>query len=186
VNFWRAVSAGNLPAVSFLKAPAYEHGHAGTSDPIDEQTFLVNTLNRLQNSSQWPSTAVIIAYDDSDGWYDHKFPPIVNNSADPTYDAVFGAGLCGSQNSNGISDRCGHGPRLPILVVSPFARMNAVDRTNLDQTSILRFIEDNWSLGRIGNASLDAKAGNMKGMFAFDRPTAAPKLLLNPATGEPR
>ena len=59
-------------------------GHAGYSDPIDEQTFLVNTINKLQERPEWNSTAVIIAYDDSDGWYDHVVPPLVSQSMIPT------------------------------------------------------------------------------------------------------
>ena len=65
------MKARNFPAVSFLKAPAYQDGHAGYSDPIDEQTFVVNVVNFLQKSEDWDSTAVVILYDDSDGWYDH-------------------------------------------------------------------------------------------------------------------
>ena len=80
----------NLPSVSFLKAPAYQDGHAGYSDPIDEQTFLVNTINKLQERPEWNSTAVIIAYDDSDGWYDHVMPPLVSQSNDPNHDFLFG------------------------------------------------------------------------------------------------
>src|SRR5262249_15766925 len=70
-DFWDAADSGNLPAVSFLKAAAYQDGHAAYSDPLDEQTFLVNTINHLEQLPEWKSTAVIIAYDDSDGWYDH-------------------------------------------------------------------------------------------------------------------
>ena len=69
-DFWAAVKAGNLPAVSFIKAPAYQDGHAGYSDPLDEQTFIVNLINFLEKTPEWASTAVIIMYDDSDGWYD--------------------------------------------------------------------------------------------------------------------
>ena len=74
-------NAGNLAAVSFLKAAAYQNGHAMYSNPLDEQTFLVNTINALEKSPFWESTAVIIAYDDSDGWHDHVMPPIVNGSS---------------------------------------------------------------------------------------------------------
>jgi len=56
--------------VSFLKAAAYQDGHAGYSDPLDEQHFLVDTINHLERLPSWKSTAVVIAYDDSDGWYD--------------------------------------------------------------------------------------------------------------------
>src|SRR5262249_53441708 len=80
VDFWTAVNAGNLPEVSYLKAPGYRDGHAGYSDPLAEQEFLVDTINRLQALREWNEIAVIIAYDDSDGWYDHVVPPIVTPS----------------------------------------------------------------------------------------------------------
>ncbi len=79
--------------------------------------------------------------------------------------------------------RCGYGPRLPLLVVSPFAKRNYVDGTLTDQTSILRFIEDNWDLGRIGDQSLDEKAGTLLNMFDFQRPRFR-RLFLDPATGQ--
>src|SRR5437763_7437993 len=71
-DFWAAAGNNNLPAVSYLKAPEYQDGHAGYSDPIDEQHFLADTINRLQSLPSWSNTAVVIAYDDSDGWYDHQ------------------------------------------------------------------------------------------------------------------
>ena len=74
-DFWAAADAGNLPAVSYLKAPAYQDGHAGYSDPLDEQTFLANTINQLESLPTWSSTAVVITYDDSDGWYDQHARP---------------------------------------------------------------------------------------------------------------
>ena len=69
------LSPDNLPAVSFLKAPGYQDGHAAYSDPLDEQQFLVESINHLQRLPEWRDTAVVIAYDDSDGWYDHQPPP---------------------------------------------------------------------------------------------------------------
>jgi phospholipase C len=79
-DFWTAVDNNAMPAVSFLKPPEAQDGHAAYSGPLDEQRFLVETINRLQRSPQWKETAVIIAYDDSDGWYDHVMPPIVRTS----------------------------------------------------------------------------------------------------------
>jgi len=184
-DFWKALDAGDMPAVSFLKPPAYQDGHAGYSDPLDEQRFLVETINRLQRTSDWNSTAVVIAYDDSDGWYDHQMGPIVNQSMDPAHDALDGAS-CGSNPadvSGGYQDRCGYGPRLPLLVVSPFAKQNYVDNSVTDQSSVLRFVEDNWGLGRIGDGSFDAKAGSLDGMFDFEHPSAG-RLFLDPTTGE--
>jgi phospholipase C len=81
--FWNAATTGNLPAVSFLKAPKYQDGHPIDSDPTDEQNFLVNTINRLQSIPEWNSTAIIITYDDSGGWYDHVMPAMISQSSDP-------------------------------------------------------------------------------------------------------
>ena len=183
-DFWAAAQAGNLPAVSFLKAKADQDGHAGYSDPLDEQAFLVDTINRLEKLPEWHDTAVIIAYDDSDGWYDHVMPPIVNQSNDAA-DALNSAGHCGTAASGAYEDRCGYGPRQPLLVISPWARVNYVDHSITDQSSILRFVEDNWGLGQIGDQSFDAKAGPLTNMFNFGQGEQAPRLYLDPSTGEP-
>ncbi|ARF82465.1 phospholipase C [Kitasatospora aureofaciens] len=184
-DFDAALQHGNLPAVSYLKAANYQDGHAGYSDPLDEQHFVVDTLNKLQKSKDWASTAVVIAYDDSDGWYDHKFAEPVNGSKDAANDSLSGPGQCGKDaGSGGYADRCGFGPRLPLLVASPYAKANFVDHTQTDQTSILRFVEDNWKTGRIGDYSFDEHAGSIEGMFDFKNPQSA-TLILDPTTGQP-
>jgi phospholipase C len=176
--FWDAVRAGHLPAVSFLKAPAYQNGHPGNSNPLDEQEFLVRALNRLQQLPEWRSMAVIIAVDDSDGWYDHVMPPIVNQSNTPL------DFRCGDR-SHGPEARCGYGPRVPLLVISPYARENYVSHALTDQTSILRFIEDNWLKGeRISEISFDRIAGSLDDMFDFSAPVMR-RLQLDPVTGRP-
>jgi phospholipase C len=183
--FFAAADAGRMPAVSFLKAPAFQDGHAGYSDPIDEQTFLVDTINHLQRLDSWRSMAVVIAYDDSDGWYDHVEGPLVSESQTAA-DALTAPGQCGSSAAkvpSGQQGRCGYGMRQPLLVISPFARTNFVDHTLTDQSSITRFIEDNWHLGRIGGGSADAFAGTLNNMFDFDRP-AASRFILDPSTGQ--
>ena len=180
-DFWAAVENGNMPAVTYLKAAAYQDGHAGYSDPLDEQVFLVETINRLQRRPEWRHTAVFIAYDDSDGWYDHQMPPIVSQSQ-TVRDGLTGPGLCGTAPAP-YGGRCGYGPRLPLLVVSPWARRNFVDSTVTDQSSLLRFVEDNWSLGRLGGSS-DEIAGGVKRMFDFERGPRPDRLFLDPQTGE--
>jgi phospholipase C len=84
--------------VNFLKAPAFEDGHAGYSDPLDEQRFLVQVINALQKSPEWADTAVVILYDDSDGWYDHQMPPVVNASFSKAVDTLNGSGVCDTSN----------------------------------------------------------------------------------------
>jgi phospholipase C len=203
-DFFTTLKAGNLPAVSFLKAQAFEDGHAGYSDPLDEQHFLVRVINALQKSPEWSETAVIILYDDSDGWYDHQMPPIVNPSFSPAVDTLNGAGVCktsnGFQQGEDVFDtplkgtagkpawgRCGYGTRMPLLVVSPFTKRNHVDHTLTDQSSVLRFIEDNWLDGqRIQRGgSFDTIAGPLNNLFDFDnRDEGGPrKVLLDEKTG---
>ena len=184
--------ANALPAVSFLKAPGYEDGHAAYSDPIDEQQFVTREINALQRTPDWKSTAVIISYDDSDGWYDHAFSGVTNPSQ-TVADTLNGAGVCGTGTPllDGQQGRCGYGPRLPLLVISPWARTNYVDHTLTDQSSILRFVQDNWHLPRI-QGSYASIAGSLDGMFDFHghnghnrRPDNSERYLLDPTTGRP-
>jgi len=186
----------------YLKATAFEDGHAGYSDPLDEQHFVVRVLNALQRSPFWSSTAVVITYDDSDGFYDHQMPPIVNPSFSVA-DKLNGPKTCNNGLQQGratratplngalgypAQGRCGYGTRIPLLVVSPFAKSNYVDHTLIDQTSILRFIEDNWLFGeRVQpDGSFDTIAGPINNMFDFaqqgnnDEPR---RLILDPVTG---
>jgi phospholipase C len=181
-DFWDAARAGNVPQVSFLKARGFEDGHTGYSDPLSEQRFLVDTINRLQQLPQWDDMAIIIAYDDSGGWYDHAMPPIVRTS-NTSEDALTGAGSCGQSASDAVQGRCGFGPRLPLIVISPWAKHNFVDHTLTDQSSILRFIEDNWKLGRIGDGSTDEAAGSLVNMFDFSERRLTRHLFLDPFTG---
>jgi phospholipase C len=193
-DFFDAVKAGNFPAVSYLKSAAYRDGHAGYSDPLDEQAFLVHVINTIEQTPQWNNTVIIVTYDDSDGWYDHVYN-VVNGSA-TVHDAFSSAGTCGDSRSAlpGVNPgtlhaqgRCGYGPRLPLLVISPWAKRNYVSHTVADQSSILRFIEDNFlNQQRIGQGSYDAMAGSIDDMLDFSGTT--PKnggvLLLNATTGQ--
>lgn len=194
-DFFTALSAGNLPAVSYLKARAFQDGHAGYSDPLDEQNFLVHVLNALQQSPEWGTTAVVITWDDSDGWYDHQFGPLVNQSTGSA-DALTGPGLCGSgaielpgynsSNPHALG-RCGYGPRIPLLVISPFANENFVNHSTTDFSSVVRFIEDNWLGGQRIQGSFDVLAGPLNNMFNFNRDANAvnPTLILDENTGQP-
>jgi phospholipase C len=198
-DFFDSLAAGNLASVSFLKAQSYQDAHPGNSNPLDEQAFIVNVVNTLEKSPFWNSTAVIIAYDDSDGWYDHQQGAIVNASFS-TSDTISGANACGTSGttpqlpgpaSGGlpVNGRCSPGVRTPLLVISPWAQANYIDHTFTVQTSITRFIEDNWSLPRIGGGSFDAIANPIDNMFNFTNPTGPPPNtnapILSPITGLP-
>ena len=144
----------------------------------------------------------MITYDDSDGWYDHVAGPIVNFSQDPANDAISGnpadpsgdrrVRQAGPGIVTPIQDRCGFGVRLPFLLISPYAKRNYVDHSLNDMTSILRFIEYNWSLGTIGDPqSFDVLAsGTHYGNVRFrnnhgdDHSAESREVFLDPASGE--
>jgi phospholipase C len=194
-DFYTALQDNNLPAVTFLKGANYQDGHAGgfESDPLEEQTFIADVVDAVEQSPAWPSTAIVVMYDDSDGWYDHVFHAPVNTSSDSTYDFLNGGGAsgsaCGSGSSplGGINDRCGPGPRLPLLVISPWARQNYIDHTFTDQTSVIKFIEENWGVGPLGGSAFEplSGSGDLMSMFDFNaNDQRAPAILVNDQTGE--
>ncbi|MGA3186809.1 MAG: alkaline phosphatase family protein [Bryobacteraceae bacterium] len=203
-DFFDALAAGNLPAVSYLKAQSYQDAHPGNSNPLDEQAFVVNVVNTIEASPFWNNTAIIIAYDDSDGWYDHQpasvsGTPFIGNGSFTTLDSISGTNACGvsgttpqlpGPNSGGlpVQGRCGPGVRTPLLVISPWAKPNFVDHTLTIQSSILLFIEQNWSLPPIGGGSFDAIAGPINNMFDFSQstPQNPNKPVLSLTTGVPQ
>ncbi|HEY2335179.1 MAG TPA: alkaline phosphatase family protein [Solirubrobacterales bacterium] len=196
-----------LPAVSFLKAPGIQDGHAAYSDPTDEQQFVAHTINEIMHTPDWRHTAIVVNYDDSDGWYDHANSGVTNPSLSPADNLTKTAltlptsGQCGPSPQTGLSmplagqqGRCGSGPRLPMLVISPFAKSNYVDHDLSDQSSTINFVEYNWHLPGIAGSFDQALAKTDKaehipfdlaGMFDFDSSRANDALPLSPITGQP-
>jgi phospholipase C len=206
-DFFSAVSSGNFPSVSYLKAQEVGDGHPGNSDPLDEQAFVVKVVNFLQQQPDWKNTAVIVTYDDSDGWFDHRFTPPTTSSFDATSveslnggqpnitgaDQLTGPGECNATgatqgvgiNGGTVNGRCGPGTRVPFILISPYAKANFIDDTQITQASVVRFIEDNW-LGsqRIGQGSNDATTGSIMNMFDFTQNVSTPRtLFLDPNQG---
>ncbi len=197
--------AAALPTVSFLKAPGYEDGHAGYSDPADEQHFVVREINALERTPDWKNTVVIVAYDDSDGWYDHVYSGVHNPSLSPadnltaTKLTLPTSGRCGPAKQTvaplgAQQARCGFGPRVPLLVISPLAKDNAVDHQLSDQASIINLVEYNWRLPGIPGSADQLLAGadraegipfDLAGMFNLAQRGRPRRLLLNPSTGQP-
>ena len=195
-----------LPAVSFLKAPGYQDGHAAYSDPADEQDFVVREVNALMKTPDWKDTAVIVDYDDSDGWYDHAYSGVLNpshsagdNLTPTTLGHISAANpvsqLCGSEPPSplgGEQGRCGLGPRLPLIAISPCAGQNTVDHNLSDQASMINFVEYNWKLPGIPGsfdqalAKTDKSEGipfDLAGLFDFPKCSNVP-VPLDPATGQ--
>ena len=190
-DFYDAVRAGNFPSVAYLKLDAFQDGHAGYSDPLDEQAGLVAVVNFIEQQPAWKDTAIVITFDDSDGWYDHAFAKTTSASFDEA-DQLDGPGKCGTGTAlpgvdgKPVNGRCGPGTRVPLIVISPFAKTNFVGHDQVSTASVVRFIEDNWLKGaRLGGGSFDAAAGSLDGLFDFAAGGKTAALILDPGTGNP-
>ncbi len=146
-EFYEDLISGSLPAVSYM-VPSGASEHPPGSIQAG-QSFVRSLLTALMRSEYWESSALMWTYDDWGGWYDHVAPPQV--------------------------DRFGYGFRAPALLVSPYARRGHVDSTQLDFTSMLKFIEENWGLEPL--AKRDAEANNITTAFDFDQRPRAPVML---------
>ncbi len=137
-----------LPAVSWLVTNEIESEHPPHSACAGEN-WTVRVLNALMRSREWPHTAVFLTWDDFGGFYDHVPPPRYNLLA--------------------------LGPRVPTIVISPYARPHFVDHATYDFSSILRFIEDRFQVKPL--TSFDRRAASMSGSFDFAQAPLKPLLL---------
>jgi phospholipase C len=159
-EYFKDLENGTLPAVAFMvPSGASEHPHGSI---LAGQRFVKTLLNALMESSAWENSAFLWTYDDWGGWYDHVPPPKV--------------------------DEHGYGFRVPALLVSAYARKGHIDSTELDYTSILKFIQDNWGLQPL--AERDAKANSLINAFDFSQPPREPRIIASqrpdPPAAEPR
>ena len=140
-EFIAAAQDGKLPAVSFVKPLGPQNEHPGYADLLTGESHVVDLIKAVRNGSDWPTTAIIITYDEHGGFWDHVPPPVV--------------------------DRWRPGIRVPTLVISPFAKRNFVDHHRYDTTSILALIESRWRLAPLSDR--DAAAENMANAFESAR-----------------
>jgi len=141
-DFVAALQNGTLPQVAYVKPGSGNDMHMGHGNVKGGDDHLNELLQQIQGSPYWPRTAVIVAFDDYGGFYDHVAPPTI--------------------------DEWGPGPRVPMLVISPWARRGFVDHTVYNTTSILRFIEWRWGLQPL--TTRDAQAENLLAAFDFSQP----------------
>jgi acid phosphatase len=158
-QFISDAARGTLPAVSFLK-PGNDDGHPGYSTLAAFESFASRAIAAIQsNAKLWKSTAIFVTMDEGGGYYDSGYIQPVSFFGD--------------------------GPRIPMIVVSPYARQDYVDHTYTDHVSILKFIEANWRLSPLTSYSEDnlpnatpgvyvpknrPAIGNMMTMFNFKDP----------------
>ena len=146
-QYYIDLQSGNLPSVSYI-VPSGDSEHPPSS-LLSGQLFTKNLIQELMRSTAWNSSAFFLAYDDWGGWYDHVTPPQV--------------------------DANGYGLRVPVLLVSPYALKGNVNHTQLDFTSFLKFIEENWNLAPL--ADRDSKANDFLSAFDFTQQPRQPEYL---------
>lgn len=147
-TFIKDVSAGKLPQVSWLVTNARESDHPPASICLGEN-WTVRAINAVMKSSYWKDTVIFLTWDDFGGFYDHVAPPRLN------YISL--------------------GPRVPMIVISPFARQNHIDHAQYDFNSMVRFIEDDFRLKPLNSS--DKSADSMLPSFDFHAQPAPPLVL---------
>ena len=134
------IASGNLAAVSWVIPDGRASDHALATDGSGP-SWVASIVNAIGNSPYWSNTAIFITWDDWGGWYDHVSPTIINS-----YE---------------------YGFRVPLIVVSPYAKPGYVSQVNHDFGSLLKFIEQNFGLPSLGYA--DAPADNLSDCFDFSQ-----------------
>jgi phospholipase C len=148
-DFFAYVTSGELPQVSWVIPDEINSDHPGNQHDTGP-SWVASIINAIGQSSYWPSTAIVVVWDDWGGEYDQVPPPQLD-----------GQGL---------------GMRVPMLLVSPYARVTSpsqpgyISHTQYEFGSLVRFVEDNWNLGRLGTT--DGRANSILDSFDF---TQAPR-----------
>ncbi len=138
-----------LPAVSWLINDTYHSDHPLGGSICTGEDRTVAEINAIMRSPAWKDTAIVLTWDDFGGFYDHLAPP--------------------------HSDQLGWGPRVPTLIISPYAKPRYIDSKTYDFTSVVRFIETRYNLPALGKR--DAAANPLSGAFDFTQTPRAPLVL---------
>src|ERR1700743_450654 len=189
-QFQTDLDNNTLPQFSYIE-PGFASGrdeHPGATDNLQTGTnFIASLFSAVRNSSSWSSTVFFQTFDEGGGLFDHVSPmidgrPIVELSVGPTGQSV-GPGIYSTDsaimhvpNPDGIqprdllpADRPGDftrtGFRVPLIIVSPFAKQHFVSHTPMDYTAILGFVEERFGLPHLNNR--DAAQPSMQEFFDF-------------------
>jgi phospholipase C len=142
------ITSGNLAQVSWVIPTGTNSDHAGNTLTTGGPSWVASIVNAIGTSSYWSNTAIIITWDDWGGWYDHVPPPVVNDGTS------WGSGYV-------------YGFRVPLIVVSPYAKAGYISHVNHDFGSILNLVEKTFSLPSLGYA--DARADDLSDCFDFNQ-----------------
>lgn len=142
------IANGQLPAVSWVIPSNENSDHAGATDTIGGPSWVASIVNAIGNSSYWSNTAIIVTWDDWGGWYDHVAPKVISDGTS------WGSGYV-------------YGFRVPLIVISPYAKAAYISHVNHDFGSILHFVENTFGLQSLGYA--DSFADDLSDCFDFNQ-----------------
>jgi phospholipase C len=142
------IANGQLPTVSWVIPASPNSDHAGNPATTGGPSWVASIVNAIGNSSYWANTAILVTWDDWGGWYDHVAPKVINDGTS------WGSGYV-------------YGFRVPLIVISPYAKAAYISHVNHDFGSILHFVEETFSLQSLGYA--DAFADDLSDCFDFNR-----------------
>ncbi len=138
-NIFKDIKAGKMASVSWVVPDGVDSDHSGFGSTDKGPSWVAQVVNAVGKSQYWNTSAVIILWDDWGGWYDHEPPPQL--------------------------DYAGLGFRVPMIVVSPYAKQGYISKTQYEFGSVIKFVENVWSLGTLGND--DQRAAKIDDMFDF-------------------
>jgi phospholipase C len=141
------IAAGKLPSVAWVVPSAINSDHAGVTARTGPQ-WVASIVNAIGESPYWKSTIIVVVWDDWGGWYDHVPPPQL---ADPRTGAYEGLGF-----------------RIPMIVISPYAKRGYVSHARHELASTLVRIEKTFGLSSLGGA--DERADDLSDMLDFAAP----------------
>jgi len=142
------IANNNLAAVSWVIPAGVNSDHAGSTSNTGGPSWVASIVNAVGSSPYWSNTAILVTWDDWGGWYDHVPPKVIDDGTS------WGSGYA-------------YGFRVPLIVISPYARPAYVSHVTHDFGSILRFIEDTFGLGTLGYA--DTYADDLLDCFNFSQ-----------------
>ncbi len=143
------IAKGTLPSISWIRGGVSHDEHPSYSNVTAGMLWVTDIVNTVMRSQYWKESAIVISYDESGGFYDHVAPPII--------------------------DKYGYGPRVPALIISPYAMKGYISHQQRDHTATLKFIEWNWNLKPLGYR--DTVTANVLDAFDFKQIPREPYII---------
>ena len=154
-QFVKDVQSGNMPNVAWITPPGGNQSDHPPSSIEGAENYVAQQVNAVMNSKYWSSSAIFITWDDWGGYYDHVAPPVLDN--------------------------LGLGPRVPLIVISPYAKQGYISHNLGEFSSFTKFVESNWGLGNLGQRDANPTISDLMDYFNFSQTPRSPLIITPPS-----